>query len=321
MNGVKFVLRRAAELVEGALAASTRTSEAAIVREAARVLRSRAILFGSGTWFPPGVVVHLSPPDHQRLSPMFSTARSVVAAKIAARLRTPDGRVPEVRVVFDLDPELGSGFAVSAFERSDAPGRLTLVKAVQPSRADASAYPYLVWPDGRRVRIDPSGMELGREVAGAGRVTDATVSARHAVVVLDAGFVRVSDVGSTNGTWVNGVKSSDSILRHGDMLRLGSTAIRLDWPGSEPTAVLVDAPWQGAGDMRSLWAQLVAHVPRNEDRLKWLAQMTGLRFRTLDRVRRLQAADGLSPAEVEWAVPLLRGALKSVELRHREETA
>ncbi len=174
MAFMKLVVSRAAELVEGAVASTTRTSEAAVVREAARVLRSRAIIFGSGVWFPPGFVVHLSAVDHQRLSPMFNTARGTVGARVAARLRTPDGEVPQVRVIFDLDPQLPSGFAVSALERTDAPARLTVVKGLGEAPRDAARYPYLVWADGRRLEVDPAGVDLGREVVGPGRTNDPT---------------------------------------------------------------------------------------------------------------------------------------------------
>lgn len=240
MGLLKLVVSRAAELVEGAVAATTRTSEAAIVREAARVLRSRAILFGSGVWFPPGVVVHLSGIDHERLCPMFNTARATVGAKVAARLRTPDGGVPEVRVIFDVDPQLPSGFAVSALDRTDAPALLTLVRGPQQAQGDATGYPCLVWPDGRRLAVDPSGIDIGREVVGPGRVNDPSVSARHAVVALASAGVRVTDVGSTNGTWVNGTRTSHGLLHHGDIVRVGSSTLRLDWPAAQATAVLRD---------------------------------------------------------------------------------
>lgn len=333
MGVIKLVLRRAGEMIDGGIAATTRTTEGAIVREAARVLRSRAVLFGGGVWFPPGVVIHLSPTEHERLSPLFASGRATVAAKVAARLKTPDGGAPEVRVVFDLDPDLVSGFAVSAFERSESSARLTLVKCPASASGDATNYPRLVWPDGRQARIASDGLELGREVVGPGRLSDPTVSARHAVASLNGEHLKLVDLGSTNGTWVNGARTSDNVLHHGDAVRIGATTLRVDWPAATPTALLADdagsrPPQERSGRSQNVcvaWERLVAHVPASEDRLEWLSRATGVSFRALDRARRLQAAaihgETILAADAEWAVQLLERAASRLAERPGEATA
>lgn len=57
-------------------------------------------------------------------------------------------------------------------------------------------------------------------------VNDDYVSRRHAVVWRAMGSVIIQDLGSINGTWVNGARiSADTTLQPGDELRLGHTAV------------------------------------------------------------------------------------------------
>ncbi|MBX3472467.1 MAG: FHA domain-containing protein [Planctomycetes bacterium] len=51
---------------------------------------------------------------------------------------------------------------------------------------------------------------------------DARASARHAMVIPAFGRALVSDLGSANGTWVDGRRVADALLGPGDVVRLGS---------------------------------------------------------------------------------------------------
>src|SRR5260221_7406912 len=67
------------------------------------------------------------------------------------------------------------------------------------------------------------------------RVTDPRVPRRPlALDVVEAGL-RVQDVGSTNGSLVNGLTIVDVILRGGELLRIGDTTLRID-PDAPATA-------------------------------------------------------------------------------------
>lgn len=70
------------------------------------------------------------------------------------------------------------------------------------------------------------GAVLGRgEVAV--RIISDEVSRRHAEVRLSAGRWVVRDLGSTNGTWVNGVLvEGEQVLAEGDKIQLGTTILR-----------------------------------------------------------------------------------------------
>jgi pSer/pThr/pTyr-binding forkhead associated (FHA) protein len=69
---------------------------------------------------------------------------------------------------------------------------------------------------------------VGREGPGV-RVDDAEMSRRHAVVRSSAGALTIEDLGSRNGTYVNGQRTSGVVtLRDGDVVTLGSTSFRVD---------------------------------------------------------------------------------------------
>jgi diguanylate cyclase (GGDEF)-like protein len=75
---------------------------------------------------------------------------------------------------------------------------------------------------------------LARERTIVGRSPDATVrlkdegiSREHAEVCVDGGRVIVKDLGSTNGTFVNGVRVEERELRDGDQLTIGEATLLL----------------------------------------------------------------------------------------------
>lgn len=57
------------------------------------------------------------------------------------------------------------------------------------------------------------------------------MSGRHAEISKINGEIRVKDMGSANGIWLNGERVEDVELFDGDVLRLGQTSIRVDVVG------------------------------------------------------------------------------------------
>jgi hypothetical protein len=62
-------------------------------------------------------------------------------------------------------------------------------------------------------------------------VKDGSMSGRHAEITKINGEIRVKDMGSANGIWLNGERVDDVELFDGDVLRLGQTSIRIDVVG------------------------------------------------------------------------------------------
>jgi len=55
---------------------------------------------------------------------------------------------------------------------------------------------------------------------------DAALSTRHAQITQQRGAYVLEDLGSTNGTFVNGERITKTVLRDGDLLRLGNTQLK-----------------------------------------------------------------------------------------------
>jgi two-component system, NtrC family, response regulator HydG len=74
----------------------------------------------------------------------------------------------------------------------------------------------------------PSRILLGQAPACEIRLSDRTVSRRHVALDVEGGRVRVSDLGSKNGTKINAVKIVEAWVQGGETIQVGSTLFRLD---------------------------------------------------------------------------------------------
>jgi len=66
---------------------------------------------------------------------------------------------------------------------------------------------------------------VGRSPSADLQVRDRAVSRRHAEIVWEDGAYLLRDLGSHNGTFVNGQRVASSVLREGDRIRIGSTEL------------------------------------------------------------------------------------------------
>jgi len=76
--------------------------------------------------------------------------------------------------------------------------------------------------------LEPGFNTLGRNPTNDFRVHDVTISSFHCEIVVSEDSVLVRDLGSTNGTFIDGQQISEAELRPGQILRLGSAELRLD---------------------------------------------------------------------------------------------
>jgi hypothetical protein len=80
-------------------------------------------------------------------------------------------------------------------------------------------------PDGQRVTLTGEPVVVGRGHEADVRLADASVSRRHAEFRLSGEKVLVEDLGSTNGTSVNGERIARASLVDGDRITLGAACI------------------------------------------------------------------------------------------------
>jgi hypothetical protein len=148
-----------------------------------------------------------------------------VEGKARVALRTnPDLR----RGKFEIDcrnitPEAAPAPAADAPEVPVAP----LLTAV-PSAFDRPPA-VLSLPNGQRIELHEGHYVLGRHLENDIVLNDTNVSRKHAEFVCAAGEVVVRDLGSTNGTKVNGVLiTGEQLLQHGDVVNFGTAQVRFE---------------------------------------------------------------------------------------------
>jgi transcriptional regulator with GAF, ATPase, and Fis domain len=127
---------------------------------------------------------------------------------------------PRGRFLFDGDdaPDDVSTVAQGAMVVESSPPPLTVVVLEGP---DA----------GKSFRLDPNAptrILVGSSPVCQIRLSDPTVSRRHAAFEPAGAKFRLVDLQSRNGTYVDGVGALDVYVRGGEVVRCGSTAMRID---------------------------------------------------------------------------------------------
>ncbi|MCC7230654.1 MAG: FHA domain-containing protein [Fimbriimonadaceae bacterium] len=73
-----------------------------------------------------------------------------------------------------------------------------------------------------------STLDVGREQPAIPLSFDSQVSRRHATLTPDLMGLTLTDLNSTNGTFVNGQRVQSQIVRSGDLVKIGATTFRVD---------------------------------------------------------------------------------------------
>src|SRR3990172_12994770 len=76
--------------------------------------------------------------------------------------------------------------------------------------------------------LGADGVTIGRHGTNAVALTDREVSSRHARVVREGGGWVIEDLGSRNGTYLNGVRVTRTGLANGDCIRIGASEMTLE---------------------------------------------------------------------------------------------
>jgi DNA-binding NtrC family response regulator len=119
---------------------------------------------------------------------------------------------------------------------SDAVPTSTVAHGVDPRTLDPARTELrlvvIEGPDtGKELALDPSSPSrvlLGTSPACELRLSDPTVSRRHAAFEPMGRRYKLTDFQSTNGTFVDGVAIGEAYVRGGEIVRCGSTAMRLE---------------------------------------------------------------------------------------------
>jgi pSer/pThr/pTyr-binding forkhead associated (FHA) protein len=88
---------------------------------------------------------------------------------------------------------------------------------------------------GRTYELKVEKTTVGRVADNAFEIPEASISSHHAEIFLKGGEVLIRDLGSTNGSFINGEKITEAVLKPGQILRLGMVEMRLE-TGEAPSA-------------------------------------------------------------------------------------
>jgi hypothetical protein len=147
-------------------------------------------------------LVRVHPVDHAR----FVADRAFIEARWSAMLReNAAGENP--RAVLLEDPLVVAGSVTIEALVDDRPAVLAIVR-----------------PDGGREMLR-DGLRIGRSDDNDIVVRDGRVSRRHARIVADGTGFAIEDCGSSNGTFVDGMRVKRAPLRPGTSIALGETVL------------------------------------------------------------------------------------------------
>ncbi|MGV9740217.1 FHA domain-containing protein [Nocardia farcinica] len=111
------------------------------------------------------------------------------------------------------------------------------------TKADTSALPPLrarasTAAIARADRLPPGGLAIGRTTDNQIVVNDPLASRKHARLVAGREGLTIEDLGSANGTFVNGTRQQRAVLREGDVITIGN----IDFVVQQGTLVLRQKP-------------------------------------------------------------------------------
>ena len=101
---------------------------------------------------------------------------------------------------------------------------------------------------GRTFELNVERNTVGRVEDNTFQIADASVSSHHAEILLRGAEILIRDVGSTNGTFINGEKITEAVLQPGQTLRFGQVELKIDdgapltAPAPAPKSAATPAP-------------------------------------------------------------------------------
>src|SRR5947209_10882905 len=251
MSVLRNLESKIAGLVEGTFSRMFRSEvrPVEIARKLTREMEEHKSFSLSRTYVPNEYRVFLSPRDRER----FAGYETALADELAGYLLEHARRerltlLARPLIEFETDDRLGLGeFGIQTGvvhpEEGDAEappeeassGRTmiysTAGRLAEPleERARARAETALLLMDGKRLVVGPTGVTLGRSRQSDVVLSDPNVSRHHAEIRPRGGSWVLTDLGSTNGSRINGRRIEGSeIIRPGDEIELGATSLRFE---------------------------------------------------------------------------------------------
>ncbi len=263
MSVLRSLESKIAGLVEGTFSRAFRSEvrPVELARKLAREMEEHQSTALSRTYVPHEYRIFLSPRDRQRFAGYETALSDELAGYLLEHARREQLTLLARPVIeFETDPLLGLGeFGIQTGEvHPDAPerpgasepparGSEPPVRGGEPAgrtmiyssagriaeplqeRARTREQKAILVHDGRRLVVGPEGVVVGRSRQCDVVLQDPNISRRHLEVRPRGGSWVVSDLGSTNGSRINGrwIEGSE-VVKPGDEIEIGSTRLTFE---------------------------------------------------------------------------------------------
>jgi Protein of unknown function (DUF3662)/FHA domain len=250
MSVLRSIENKIAGLVEGTFSRAFRSEvrPVEIARKLAREMEEHKSSSVSRTYVPNEYRVFLSPRDRER----FADYEDALAAELGGYLleharRERLAMLSKPVIEFETDDRLGLGEfgiqtrLVQPAEEDDAPepaaesGRTmiysTANRVAEPleQRARDRRETALLLVDGKRLLVGPTGVTIGRSRQCDVVLNDPNVSREHAEIRPRGGSWVLTDLGSTNGSSLNGRRiEGPEVVKSGDEVEIGTSHIKFE---------------------------------------------------------------------------------------------
>ena len=252
MSVLRSIESKIAGLVEGTFSRAFRSEvrPVEIARKLAREMEEHRTFSLSRTYVPNEYRVFLSSRDRERFADYEDALISELTGYLLEHARRERLVLMSRPVVeFETDDRLGLGeFGIQArvvnpepdddeppLAEEEASGRTmiysTAGRVAEPleERARSRQQTALLLMGGKRLVVGPAGATMGRSRQCDVTVDDPNVSRQHAEVRPRGGSWVLNDLGSTNGSRLNGHRVDGSeVLKPGDEIELGTTVLRFE---------------------------------------------------------------------------------------------
>ena len=244
VSSIESFLERLFEAPIGRLFGA-RMQPVAIARRIERAMDTNKTFTDDGVLVPNHYEVHLNPADQALFESYLSRLEDDLAHGVLTRARreryslvarprvaiVPDDatRRGDIRVAANLLDDRGQALRRNRREPAGPETRVFATARPEAERAAAPARAYLLVSTGggRQVRFDLDGplISIGRGSDNDLILDDPQVSRHHCQLKRQHGAYSLADVGSSNGSYVNGQRVSEIALGPGDVIELGGTRI------------------------------------------------------------------------------------------------
>jgi Protein of unknown function (DUF3662)/FHA domain len=241
-------------LFEGIFGRAFRTNvqPVELARKLAKEMDDHRTVSVSRVYVPNEYTIYLAPKDREQFAAFEASLKGELQQYLAEHARREEyALLSSPRVLLETDDDLDIGeFGIATRmaqpdKRAGAedepieqlePGGTMIYKpktppstqAVSPAELGVEQEIAVLTFDGSRHEVKHQRVVLGRSRDCDIQLADANVSRRHAELRQEGTAYWIVDLGSTNGTEVNGKRVKRAKLREGDTITLGSTQITFD---------------------------------------------------------------------------------------------